>query len=106
MNSRSLLRDLALLAFAATLGWWARSANSAVHADSAHASDPGLSFQFGGGAGLNGALSLYNPANRTLYVYPSAVNNDHINCAYSFYIERPGAPIERSNCPMGTLTNH
>ena len=50
MTLRSLLRDFMLLAFAAALGWWAHSANTAVHAAPDRPSDDGLEFQFGGGA--------------------------------------------------------
>jgi hypothetical protein len=104
MTLRSLLRDFVLLAFAAGLGWWAHSANTAVHAAPNRPSDDGLEFQFGGGANIYGSLTLYNPTTHTLYVYPSAVNSDHINCAYSLQIEGPGGPIQRTNCPMGS--NH
>ena len=104
MTLRSLLRDFVLLAFAAALGWWAHSADTAVHAEPNRPSDEGLAFQFGGGANIYGSLTLYNPSTRTLYVYPSAVNSDHINCAYSLQIDRAGGPIQRTNCPMGS--NH
>ena len=27
--------------------------------------------------------------------------NSHISCGYSFTISKPGAPIDRQNCPIG-----
>jgi hypothetical protein len=105
----SFLRDLALLMFAGVVGWWAHGVNTPVQAqhsssDTARGSGE-LGFQFGG-AGLEGSLTLYNPENRTLYVYPSAAANSHINCAFSIHVERPGAPLERQNCPVGSLFSH
>ncbi len=99
--NRPILRDLALLAFAAALGWWAHGANTTVRADTAHYPDD-LAFQFGG-TGLEGSLSVYSPSDHKLYVYPAAAGNSHISCAYSLKLDRPGFPIERSNCAPGSL---
>ncbi len=104
MNQRSLLRDATLLIVAGAIGWWAHGANTAVRAagysDTAREGS-GFGFQFGG-AGIEGSLTLYNPENRTLYVYPAASGNSHINCAYSIRVEKPGAPLERQNCAIGS----
>ncbi len=120
MHAKPLLRDLALLALAATLGWWghtwARGANIWVHAQrsSTHASDPStpgpadsLAFQYGG-LGPDGQLTLYNPNNHMLYVYPSIgrSSNSHINCLYSVRVDHPGAPLDRENCPVGSFFPH
>jgi hypothetical protein len=54
------------------------------------------------GAGPDASLTMYNPENRTLYVYPRiGAGNPQINCTYSFRVTKPGAPLERENCPVG-----
>ena len=55
---------------------------------------------------MEGALTLYSPANHTLYVYPANSGSSHINCACSIHVEKPGAPIERTNCPVGSTFAH
>ena len=115
MRVRSVVRDLALLCLAVAIGWWARSANTAVmaqHSSSSSSSssrggtasgDAGLAFQMFG-TGPDAALTLYNPGNRTLYVYERAGGgNSVVNCTYSFTIANPGAAIRRENCPVGEL---
>jgi len=63
--------------------------------------DSSLAFQMTG-VGTQAALTVYNPANRTLYVYPRiGEGNSYVSCSYSFRVSRPGAPIERENCPVG-----
>ena len=115
MRMRSVVRDLVLLCLAVAIGWWARSANTAVMAQHSGSSsspssrgggatgDPGLAFQMFG-TGPNAALALYNPGNRTLYVYERAANgNSQVSCTYSYSIANPGAQIQRNNCPVGEL---
>jgi hypothetical protein len=104
MSSRPLLRDLAMLALAAAIGWWARGSSPAVHAAASAAPDPGLSFQMGM-MGRETGLTVYSPATHTLYVYPAVLNSSEINCAYSFSIGKPGESISRNNCPIGS-TGH
>lgn len=99
---RPLLRDLALLAFAAALGWWAHGANTTVRADTLGRYPDDLHFQFGG-TGIEGSLSLYSPSDHKLYVYPAAAGSSHISCAYMLKLDRPGMLIERSNCAPGSL---
>ena len=106
MQAKPLVRDLVLLTFATTLGWWAHGANAGVHAQPA-ASDSGargadndLEFQFNG-SNIKDSLTIYNSRDHTLYVYPAASGSSHINCAYSFRVTKPGAPLERENCPVG-----
>jgi hypothetical protein len=111
MHARPLVRDLAMLTFAAALGWWAHGANFGVHAQpaaadsSARGGDGGLEFQFNG-SNIKDSLTIYNSGNHTLYVYPAASGSSYINCAYSFHIERPGGPIDRQNCPVGEFQPH
>jgi hypothetical protein len=52
--------------------------------------------------GPQSSLTVYNPANHTLYVYPRVgVGSSSINCEYSLTVNQPGAPIQRKNCPVG-----
>ena len=54
------------------------------------------------GAGPQAMLTVFNPGNRTLYVYQRiGEGNSHISCSYSFSVSEPGAAIERKNCPVG-----
>lgn len=103
MLNRSWIRDVALLACAAGIGWWARGVNQPVLADSSARED--LGFQLGG-TGIEGSLTLYSPATHTFYVYPTKTGNSHINCIYSLRVERPGGAIERENCPVGSTFSH
>lgn len=111
MQAKPLVRDLALLTFAATLGWWAHGANSGVHAQpsasdsSSRGADSGLEFQFSG-SNIKDSLTIYNAGNHTLYVYPAASGSSNINCAYSFHIDKPGGAIDRQNCPAGEFQPH
>jgi hypothetical protein len=116
MRVRSVVRDLVLLCLAVAIGWWGRGANTAVlaqHSSSSPSSsssrggsatgDPTLAFQMTGN-GPDAALTLYNPGNRTLYVYERAgAGNSVVNCTYSFAIANPGAAMRRENCPVGDL---
>jgi hypothetical protein len=102
---RSVLRDLVLVCAAVAVGWWVRGAGTTVLArgESSSTTEGNLAFQLTGVAPET-ALTLYNPGNHTLYVYPRISQaNSHISCGYSFSIPSPGGPIERSNCPMGEL---
>jgi hypothetical protein len=109
MGVRGLLRDLTLVAVAVGMGWWGRGANMRVLAQKSSSSsssrdgtgEGSLSFQFQGPQPQQ-SLAIYNPANHTLYVYPRVgQGNSHVSCEYSFRIDRPGAPIDRQNCPVG-----
>jgi hypothetical protein len=106
MRLGSVVRGLTLLCLAVAVGWWARGGGTAVLAEKSSSSssssgDANLAFQFVG-AGTQQSLAIYNPDNRTVYVYPRVgEGNSHINCEYSFTIGRPGAGIDRQNCPVG-----
>jgi hypothetical protein len=102
MRVGSVVRGLALVCLAVAVGWWARAAGTTVLAQkSSRGSDAGLEFQMTG-AGPQAALTVYNPGNRTLYVYQRiGEGNSHISCSYSFTVSNPGGPIERANCPVG-----
>jgi hypothetical protein len=94
-------RELALVAAAGAIGWWAHGANSVVRASTAANGDDNLAFQFGG-MGKENTLTIYSRANHTLYVYPNTVGSSRTNCEFSLKVDRPGGPIERTNCPMGS----
>jgi hypothetical protein len=107
MRVGAVVRDLALLCLAVAVGWWWRGAGTTVLAQrsssssSSRGGDAGLAFQVTG-AGPDALLTVYNPDNRTLYMYPRiGSGNSHLSCAYSFTVAAPGAPIERANCPVG-----
>jgi hypothetical protein len=109
MRLGSVVRGLALLGLAVAVGWWARGGGTTVLAQKSSSSssargsdaDSNLAFQFVG-AGSQQSLAIYNPDNRTLYVYPRVgEGNSHVSCEYSFSITRPGAAIDRQNCPVG-----
>lgn len=114
MEMRRLIRDGVLVAIALAVGWWVRGADKSVLAQRSGSSssarggvsDATLGFQFQGPEPQQ-SLSIYNPENHTLYVYPRVgQGNAHISCEYSFRIERPGAPIDRQNCPVGEQFGH
>jgi hypothetical protein len=107
MRLHPVVRDLTLVAIAVSAGWWLRGAGTTVLAQrsssssSSRGSDAVLEFQLSAG-GPQSSLTVYSSANHTLYVYPRiGVGNSNINCEYSLTVERPGAPIERKNCPIG-----
>jgi hypothetical protein len=102
MRLNPVVRIIALAGIAVSAGWWLRGADTAVMAErSSSGSDAGLGFQLSAG-GPQSSLTVYNPANHTLYVYPRVgVGSSSINCEYSLTVNQPGAPIQRQNCPVG-----
>jgi hypothetical protein len=110
MHLRNFVRNTALLCLAAAAGWWVRGAGMTVLAQrssssssSSRGGDASLAFQLVGD-GSHQSLTVYNPDNHTLYVYPRVTEgNSHISCEYSFTIATLGAAIDRQNCPVGNL---
>jgi|HubBroStandDraft_6_1064221.scaffolds.fasta_scaffold2230700_2 hypothetical protein len=97
-----VVRDLVLVALAASVGWGLRGAGTSVLAQRSGSSSGELGFQLSG-IGGDTSLTVYNPNNRTLYVYPRiAQGNAHINCEFSLTVASPGGPIERQNCGVGS----
>ncbi len=84
---------------AAGFGYWAHT-DRPVQA----AADPSdLRFQFGGFS-PDSALTVYSPGDQSLYVYQHAAGGfSTVQCSFRFHVPRPGAPIERSNCPVGSF---
>jgi hypothetical protein len=107
MRVGSVIRDLALVCLAVAVGWWWRGAETTVLAQrsssssSSRGGDLNLAFQVTG-AGPEALLTVYNPDNHTLYMYPRiGSGNSYISCSYIFRVGNPGAPIQRENCPIG-----
>lgn len=106
MRLNPVARIIAVAGIAVSVGWWLRSADTAVTAgrsspSSNSGSDAGLEFQLSAG-GPQSSLTVYNPSNHTLYVYPRVgVGNSSISCEYSLTVSQPGAAIQRRNCPVG-----
>lgn len=94
------IRQILLLLAAAGLGYWAHSTHT-VQAQ-ARSEPTDLRYQFSGFS-PDSALSLYNPADQSIYVYQNAAAGfSSVQCTYRFHIPRPGAAIEPTNCPIGT----
>jgi hypothetical protein len=110
MRVGSVVRGLVVVCLGVAVGWWLRSAGTTVLAQKSSSSssssrggDNGLAFQMTG-SGPQAVLTVYSPGNRTLYVYQRiGEGNSNLNCSYSFTVSNPGAPIQRSNCPVGEL---
>ena len=92
--------------FAAALvggGWCLRGLHVPAVQAQRTGGDGGLAFQLSG-IGPDTALTVWNGGNQTLYVYQGAlIGHSNVNCSFSFHIERVGAPIQRQNCPIGSL---
>ena len=103
MRHGSVIRDLALLCLAVAVGWWWRGAGTAVLAQRSGGSSSTLAFQMTG-VGPDALLTVYNADSHTLYMYPRiGAGSSTVNCAYSFKVPSPGAPLQRENCPVGGL---
>ncbi len=99
MRVREWLRDAVLVAAAVGVGWWMHGVG-AVHAAGG---DGGMAFQFTPG-GDQSSLAVYDPEERTLYVYPRVgVGNSHIGCQYMFHLRRMGDSIDREICKPGSV---
>lgn len=86
------LRDVALIALAMVIGWWAH-AGRAVQAQNSD-----LLFQLQG-MNQGTALTLYYPDQKTIYVYPNvAVGFSTLNCAFAFKLDAPGGAVQREQC--------
>lgn len=103
------IRPLAAFAFitlAAAAGWVAHAPIRSVYADSKHSSEyvstSARMFQISGSAG-HADLTVYEPELKRLYVYRDITGgNSHVNCSYMVTFTRPGGPIDRANCEVGS----
>ena len=99
MQRMNLVRDGVVMAAAVAVGWWAHGVEGRVHA----ASEANMAYQFDSLTPAS-SLTLYNPDERTLYVYQGATaGNSHLNCSFRYHLSRFGAPIDRENCAPGSL---
>lgn len=108
-GSRMLQKVLggAVLALAAVVGWMAHTPR-AVQAQTRGSRDGAASADLQdvrlSGNGPQAVLSVYSPADRTLYVYESVTaGGSHVSCSFMLRMGRPGAAIDRQNCAPGTL---
>ena len=101
LKQRSVVHDVLFLAFALVIGWWAHTPARAVHA-AADSQDVPF-FQFSNVAG-EGTLTLYSANDRSLYVYSGVLaGSNNKNCTYAIKLGRAGAPLQRTNCQIGSL---
>jgi hypothetical protein len=98
MPKSAHLREVLLVGAALSIGWWAHSTRP-VQAQSGPAM---LNFEFSN-IGPSTSLSLYSPADNTIYVYPIGVSNNRINCSFRVRLGTLGGPVNRENCPRGSL---
>ncbi len=93
------LREVLIAMATLSIGWWAHSTRP-VQAQAAGPAS--LNFEFNN-IGPSTSLSLYNPADNTIYVYPISVSNTRINCSFRVRLGTLGGPINRENCPRGSM---
>jgi hypothetical protein len=90
-----------IAALSLLLGWQLHSRHNAVQAQTQYSGDILYQLQ---GMGGDSALTLYYPSTQTIYVYPGAVvGNSVLYCAFMFKLSKPGDPVQRIQCPIGTL---
>jgi hypothetical protein len=91
-------REVLIALAALAIGWLAHDSRP-VHA----AEPPAVYYQFSG-EGPGTSLSVYNPADGTIYVYQGiTTGNSNRYCTYSLRLGKLGGPIDRQNCPIGSL---
>jgi hypothetical protein len=94
--SRNVLAVFGLLA----AGFWLGSGGQVRAAGSA--SDD-VEFQLSG-VNETSSLLIYQPGSKTVYVYRGATTgNSTVQCSFKYLLlDKPGGPIQRVNCPMGS----
>ena len=81
-----------------SVGWFAHGSPAVHAAESATAT---YELQ---GTGPDAQLSVYDSTNRTISVYQGAGSGSDLKpCSYQFQLGRPGAPVRRVACAIGTL---
>jgi hypothetical protein len=100
MPKSQYAREILIALAALSIGWWAHSSRPVQ----AQAAGPAmLSYEFNS-IGPGTSLSLYNPADNSIYIYPSVTSgNSRTHCSLRFRLGAPGGPIERETCPRGSL---
>jgi hypothetical protein len=90
---RNLLAAVGLLA----IGYWLGAAGSVKAAASSD-----IEFQLTG-VNETSSLLVYQPSNKTVYVYRGAtVGSANLQCSFKYLMGAPGEAIQRVNCPVGS----
>jgi hypothetical protein len=93
--SRNLLAVFGLLA----AGFWLGGVNQVKAASS---DGGGVEFQLSG-VNETSSLLVYQPGSKTVYVYRGATTgNSTVQCSFKYFLDKPGDPIQRVNCPIGS----
>jgi hypothetical protein len=67
-----------------------------------HASSGDVEFQLTG-VNETSSLLVYQPSNKTVYVYRGATTgNSMVQCSFKYLLGAPGAAIQRVSCPVGS----
>ena len=99
MLKQTVVRGALLVTSAFAVGWWAHTPRPTVQA--AEYGTP--YFQFSNVAG-EGTLSVYSASDHTIYVYGGVLAGfGKKQCTYSIKLGRAGEPVDRTNCPPGSL---
>ncbi len=105
MVKTAIWKANACVAIACFAGGWLVGGNSTgnhtVHAAESSTGNATYELQ---GTGPDAQLSVYDSSNRTISVYQGAGSGSDLKpCSYQFQLGRPGAPIRRVPCAIGTL---
>jgi hypothetical protein len=91
------LKLVLLLLGGIAIGWFAHTPASVQAASSS------VSYQLQG-SGPGQVLSTYNEAEQTIYIYQGVgAGYSNVYCSYKLHLGHPGQPVQRENCPVGTL---
>ena len=75
-----------------------------AHNPAVHAAESGTATYELQGTGPDAQLSVYDSTNRTISVYQGVGSGSDLKpCSYQFQLGRPGAPVRRVPCAIGTL---
>ena len=93
-------RNLLAVAIILAAGYWMGNGGQ-VHA-AGYSTGSDVQFQLTG-VNENSSLLVYQPGNRTVYVYRGAtVGNATVQCSFKYILGEPGGAIQRVNCPVGS----
>lgn len=94
--AKEWLRNLLAIVGLVAVGFWLGSNNSVKAATS------DVEFQLTG-VNETSSLLVYQPSNKTVYVYRGAtVGGSTVQCSFKYQLSAPGEPIQRVNCPIGS----
>jgi hypothetical protein len=96
-KAKELARNGLALIGVFALGYWLAGARTV------HASGDEVQFELQG-VSENSSLLVYQPANKTVYVYRAAMTgNSELQCNFQFELTKPGGVIHRRNCSVQSL---